>query len=181
MALEKGGAAKEAEDKIAYQADDKRFLGNYNRTILYLKRSLLARDFGICMSREAVNDLIVERGCAMGRLGKSTCVFATLIGTLAFTTSSFAASQFQGVWKVKDTFGKSFEITLLPDGNAKGTLVPMMVGSWKEEGNAAVIKWDTFWTTKIMKEGNHYTKIAYRRNESMTAPPYNRSDAEKEK
>lgn len=46
------------------------FLGNYNRTILYLKRSLLARDFGICMSREAVNDLIVERGLRYGTARK---------------------------------------------------------------------------------------------------------------
>ncbi len=33
-----------------------------------------------------------------------------------------------------------------------------MNGTWKEDGNAAVITWDTGWTTKITKEGNQYKK-----------------------
>ena len=31
---------------------------------------------------------------------------------------------------------------------------------WKEEGNAAVITWDSGWVTKITKEGDSYKKTA---------------------
>jgi hypothetical protein len=31
---------------------------------------------------------------------------------------------------------------------------------WKEEGNSAVITWDSGWTTTITKEGNTYKKTA---------------------
>jgi hypothetical protein len=53
-----------------------------------------------------------------------------------------------------------------------------MTGTWKEEGNSAVITWNTGWTTKIAKEGNRYIKAAYGKGQSLTA---NTSDAEKAK
>jgi hypothetical protein len=56
-----------------------------------------------------------------------------------------------------------------------------MNGTWKEEGNAAVITWDTGWTTKIIKEGNHYKKAAYRQGQASDAAPANSSDAERVK
>jgi len=52
---------------------------------------------------------------------------------------SLAASNFEGSWKVQDTGGKPFDITLSADGTAKGSLRPDMVGTWKEQGTAAVI------------------------------------------
>jgi hypothetical protein len=56
-----------------------------------------------------------------------------------------------------------------------------MTGTWKEEGNAAVITWNTGWTTKITKEGNQYKKTAYRKGQALDAPPTNSSDAERAK
>jgi len=56
-----------------------------------------------------------------------------------------------------------------------------MTGTWKEEGNAAVITWNTGWTTKITKEGNQYKKTAYRKGQALDAPPANSSDAERAK
>ncbi len=47
---------------------------------------------------------------------------AILMAALALTMTTFsslAASQFEGTWKVTDTSGKSFEITLGSDGSAK--------------------------------------------------------------
>ncbi len=32
---------------------------------------------------------------------------------------------------------------------------------WKEEGNSAVITWDSGWVTKITKEGDKYKKTAF--------------------
>ena len=95
--------------------------------------------------------------------------------------ASLAASAFEGVWKVNDTAGQPFEITLSSGGVAKATRGERMTGTWKEEGNAAVITWNTGWTTKITKEGNRYKKTAYRKGQALDASPTNTSDAERAK
>ena len=66
--------------------------------------------------------------------------------------------RFEGVWKVADTGGQPFEITLSSGGVAKATRREGMTGTWKEEGNVAVITWKTGWTTKITNEGGKYKK-----------------------
>jgi hypothetical protein len=91
-------------------------------------------------------------------------------------SAALAASPFEGVWKVKDTAGHPFEITLLSGGAAKASRGEGMTGTWKEEGDSAVISWRTGWTTKITKKGNGYLKEAYRKGQSA---PANTSDAEK--
>jgi hypothetical protein len=74
----------------------------------------------------------------------------------------FAASQFEGTWKVQDTKGNPFEITLNQDGSAKGTRAGEgMTGKWKQEGSGVVISWDSGWTTQITEQGGHYTKTAF--------------------
>jgi hypothetical protein len=97
------------------------------------------------------------------------------------SVAGFAASALEGTWKVKDTAGKPFEISLSGSGAAKATRGEGMTGSWKEEGNAAVITWDSGWTTKITKEGNQYKKAAYRKGEALDGPPTNTSDAARAK
>jgi hypothetical protein len=44
------------------------------------------------------------------------------------TFAAVAASAFEGVWKVKDTVGHPFEITLSSDGAAKATRGEGMTG-----------------------------------------------------
>ena len=92
---------------------------------------------------------------------------------------SLAAGAIEGVWKVADTGGQPFEITLSGGGVAKATRGEGMNGTWKEEDNAAVITWDTGWTTKITKEGNQYKKTAYSKGQPLNDPPANSSTAEK--
>ena len=75
--------------------------------------------------------------------------------------AALGASAFEGVWKVKDTAGNPFEITLSGGGAAKATRGEGMTGTWKEEGDSAIITWNTGWTTKITKAGIRYTKTAY--------------------
>jgi hypothetical protein len=104
-------------------------------------------------------------------------VFAIAMGNFA----SLAASDFIGTWNVKDTAGQSFEITLSGDGTAKASLVEGMAGTWKEEGETAVITWNTGWTTKITREDDHYKKTAFRKGQSLDGPPVNSSDAQKVK
>lgn len=90
-----------------------------------------------------------------------------------------AASEFEGVWNVKDTAGKSFEITLSENAAAKANRGEGMSGTWKQEGNSAVITWNTGWVTKIAQEGNSYKKTAFRKGQSLSGNPANSSDAEK--
>ena len=46
-------------------------------------------------------------------------------------------------------------------------------GSWKDEGDTAVITWSTDWTTKLAKDGDKYSKTAFKDGtmdgESVTA------------
>jgi hypothetical protein len=110
----------------------------------------------------------------------NTAVLAAV--ALALTgVASFAASQFEGKWKVTDTAGKAFEITLASDGTAKADRGEGMTGTWKEEGGAAVITWDTGWTTKVSKDGDKYTKAAFKKGEATDGKPANSSAAEKVK
>jgi hypothetical protein len=95
--------------------------------------------------------------------------------------ASFAAGEFEGTWRVKDTSGTPFEITLSQNAAAKADRGEGMSGTWKEEDKTAVIEWNTGWVTKIAKEGNRYKKTAYRKGQSLNSAPANSSDAEKTK
>ena len=111
----------------------------------------------------------------------TTAALAAMFAIAMTTLASLAASDFEGVWKVKDTAGQPFEITLSADGAAKANRGEGMVGTWKEEGAAAVITWKTGWTTKIVKEGDHYKKTAFGKGQPLDGPPSNSSDAQKAK
>jgi hypothetical protein len=105
-----------------------------------------------------------------------------LAGVLAIGLGSFAsaASEFEGRWKVKDTKGHPFEIVLTADGNATAEHKDKpLTGTWKEETGAAVITWNTGWTTKIMKDGKVYKKEAWGKGKPLSGPPSNTSEAEK--
>jgi hypothetical protein len=118
----------------------------------------------------------------MPTFGKATIAVLAAVFAIAMTTfSSLAASDFEGVWKVKDTAGKTFEITLSSGGAAKASRGEGMVGTWKEEGNTAVITWNTGWTTKITKERDQYKKAAYGKGQPLDGPPTNSTDAQKVK
>lgn len=97
----------------------------------------------------------------------------------AMSLAAMADTDFVGVWRVKDSSGKPFEITLSADGGAKGTRAEGMTGSWEAKGDSAVIRWNTGWATRIEKEGNRYKKTAYSKGRPLDGPPTNSSDAEK--
>ena len=117
------------------------------------------------------------------QVGKFTTAILTATAALAMTAvASFAAGEFEGMWKVKDTAGAAFQITLASDGSAKADREGEgMTGTWKEEGSAAIITWNTGWTTKISKEGGGYTKSAFKKGEPLDGKPTNSSAAEKTK
>jgi hypothetical protein len=113
----------------------------------------------------------------MRSIGRS---FVAALAAVALSTAVFAAGEFEGTWKVKDTKGKAFQITLTSDGKASADRGEGMTGTWKEDGGAAVITWSTGWTTKIAKEGSGYKKSAFKKGEAG-GKPTNTSDAEKVK
>lgn len=118
----------------------------------------------------------------MQTIGKMTISALAAVLILAMThVASFAASEFEGVWKVADSGGKAFEITLAADGAATASHSAGMTGTWKEEGGAAVIIWNTGWTTKIAKDGDKYTKTAFKKGDPLDGKPANSSAAEKVK
>lgn len=102
-------------------------------------------------------------------------VFALGLASLA----GQAADGLQGTWQVKDSQGKPFEITLSADGKATGTQRPNMTGTWQQHGAAAVVNWNTGWTTKIEKTDGHYTHTAWRQGQAPSGQPASTSDAEK--
>src|SRR5260370_38752710 len=110
-------------------------------------------------------------------------IITVAAGCLIGMTSlpALAANAFEGVWQVKDTAGKPFEITLSSGGAAKATRGEGMTGTWKEEGDAAVITWNTGWTTKITKKGNQYHKAANRKSQPPAPPPAQTSAPQKGK
>ena len=99
-----------------------------------------------------------------------TKVLAAAVFALALTSvSGFAANQFQGTWKVEDTKGNPFEIMLNEDGTAKGNRDGEgLNGTWKAQGDSAMISWDSGWTTKITKDGSKYKKVAYEKGKAAT-------------
>ena len=79
----------------------------------------------------------------MNRVGKFTAALVAGLVLAMASFASFAASEFEGTWAVKNTKGEPFEITLAADGGAKSTLPEADKGTWKEEGGTVVISWES--------------------------------------
>ena len=118
----------------------------------------------------------------MHKFAKATTVVLAALFALAVTACSGppTASDFAGKWKVADTAGTAFEITLGDNGSATGNRSgEVMEGTWKFDNGAAVIDWKNGWTTKIAKDGDGYTKTAWSKGLTMNNPSTNTSSAEK--
>src|SRR5258705_13788816 len=99
----------------------------------------------------------------------------TFAAGLALAMTAFAAlaaSEFEGVWAVKDSKDRPFEITLSAGGKATSNTEKAKDGTWKEESNAAVITWSTCGTTKIIKEGGQYIKNFSNKGVRSYGPPH---------
>lgn len=108
---------------------------------------------------------------------QGSAMLSSFLSLVSANGHDLAESQFTGTWKVQDTAGNSFEITLFPSGTAEANRAGEgMSGTWNEEDMSAVIEWDTGWTTKITKTGDAFIKTAYDRTAAI---PTNTSVAEK--
>src|SRR5262245_2770604 len=93
-------------------------------------------------------------------MGKRAVIafLAALVVSVVTAATAFAASEFEGVWTIVGVKGEPFDITLGADGKASSTVPKPITGTWKEENGAAVVKWDSGWITKIVKQGDKYVK-----------------------
>jgi hypothetical protein len=77
-----------------------------------------------------------------GSAEKEKAAKAAVTATCFVVVTSFAAlaaSAFEGVWKVKDTAGHPFEITLSSDGAAKATRGEGMTGCPYRKSNSNIL------------------------------------------
>ena len=113
-------------------------------------------------------------------LSRAASVFVAAVFAFALTgATAIAASRFDGTWMTEDTKGKSFHITLSPDGKAKGERQDEgLTGTWKAEGDSAVINWDSGWVTKITKQGDKFTKQTFEKGKASGSPTHT-ADAQK--
>jgi len=106
------------------------------------------------------------------------CLVAGIVTVL--TIGASFAGEWAGKYMTEDTKGNAFAITLTDDGTAAGTKAGHdLSGTWANEGDAAVIKWTTGWTTKISKDGDSYKKTAYRAGAAMEDGPTHTTSVEK--
>jgi hypothetical protein len=106
------------------------------------------------------------------------CMLAAFL--LALTVGASFAGDWAGKYRTEDTKGNVFAITLAGSGTATGEKEGHVLnGTWTEEDGAAVIEWDTGWTTKLSKDGDHYKKTAYRAGTAMQEGPTHATHAEK--
>jgi hypothetical protein len=105
-------------------------------------------------------------------LARTAAAIAGIVLAIALIgASAVAGSGFVGKWKVTDTKGEPFTIWLSNDGVAKGDRAGEgLAGMWKEEGNAAVITWESGWVTTIAKDGDSYKKSTAQDGKPVGSP-----------
>jgi hypothetical protein len=89
---------------------------------------------------------------------------AILAVALASCSAPSGDSGWAGTYKTQDTQGNAMEVVLEENGSATGTRQDEHLdGSWKADDDTSVtITWDETWSTKIAKDGDTYTKTAYK-------------------
>ncbi|ODR99959.1 hypothetical protein AUC68_02290 [Methyloceanibacter methanicus] len=77
--------------------------------------------------------------------------------------SATDGSGFVGSYSTKDTQGNDMTVTLDEEGSASGNRAgDDLTGSWKDEGSTVTITWSDGWVTKITKDGDSYSKTAFK-------------------
>lgn len=113
-------------------------------------------------------------------MNKLLTALATAASVAYLSVAALAGDGFAGTWSTKDTKGNDLKISLMGDGKATADRAGEgMSGTWTKDGDTAVIKWDSGWTTKIMKSGDGYTKAAYEKGAAVDGDPTHKADAKK--
>jgi hypothetical protein len=105
---------------------------------------------------------------------------AALIVTVGLSSAALAAVDFTGKYATTDTKGKPMQIVLAPNGHAWGHRPgEYMKGSWAAGRRFAVITWNTGWSSKLVKRGDHFKKLAYAPGHAPKGKPVSKAYAVK--
>jgi hypothetical protein len=99
---------------------------------------------------------------------------------VGLSAPAFAAVDFTGTYRTTDTQGQPMQITLGANGKAWGKRPgEKMKGAWAAGKHYALINWSTGWSTKLVKRGDHFKKLAYAKGEEPKGKPVNKARAVK--
>jgi len=82
-----------------------------------------------------------------------------------------------GVWKVADSAGKTFHITVKEDGTATTDWEGGEQGVWEVEGQTIHVRYTDGWHDILMKDGDGYKKIAFGPGMPLDGKPENTTPA----
>lgn len=85
-------------------------------------------------------------------------------------------SHFIGKWEVGDGAGRTFFITLDPDGDARKS-IGTTHGTWTLVNGEAHIAWDDGWHDALRKVGSRHEKVAYEPGRTFGDDPSNVTEA----
>ncbi len=95
-------------------------------------------------------------------LNRTGAAVAALTITVGLSSAALAAVDFTGKYATTDTTGKPMQIMLAPNGHAWGHRPgEYMKGAWAAGKRYAVIRWTSGWSSKLVKRGDHFKKLAY--------------------
>jgi hypothetical protein len=113
-------------------------------------------------------------------LSRAAAIVAALVISVGLSGAAQAATDFVGSYRTTDTMGKPMQITLNANGRAWGhRSAEYMKGSWVAGKRYAVIQWTTGWSTKIVKRGDHFKKLAYAQGHEPKGKPISKARAVK--
>ncbi|MEE9139244.1 MAG: hypothetical protein V3U18_00520 [Alphaproteobacteria bacterium] len=111
---------------------------------------------------------------------KRVLLAAAVVFSLAASGCGEKGTGWEGNWKVADTQGQTFYITLNVDGTATATRAGgPEAGVWSLVEDTVYISWNTGWKGMIVKEGEGFKKSAFEPGVPFSDPPTNTSSAER--
>ncbi len=113
-------------------------------------------------------------------LSRAAALTAAAIITVGLSGAAQAATDFTGKYMTTDTTGKPMQITLAPNGHAWGHRPgEYMRGAWAAGKRFALINWNGGWSTKLVKRGDHFKKLAYAPGQAPKGKPASKALAVK--
>jgi len=113
-------------------------------------------------------------------LSRAAATLGAAVIAVGLSGTANAAVDFTGKYLTTDTGGKPMQITLAPNGHAFGHRPgEYMKGAWAAGKRYAVINWTGGWSTKLVKRGDHFKKLAYGPGQDAKGKPLNKAYAVK--
>jgi hypothetical protein len=112
--------------------------------------------------------------------GRSAATLAAFAIVAGLSSAAHAAVDFTGKYLTTDTGGRPMQIVLAPNGHAWGHRPgEYMKGAWAAGRRYAVISWVGGWSTKLVKRGDHFKKLAYGPGQAPKGKPLSKAYAVK--